>query len=363
MTTVNDSENSYQHPDLVEQIYEFKVTKGQNPVRVDHFLTQQIFGASRNKIQLAINENRVTINGKVVKASKKINSGDLVVCKIVKFPPVKLIPEDIPLNIIYEDDHLLVVNKPYGMCTHPGVGNRNKTLVNALLWHLGHRENIDVELEDEEESEEITYLSEKVRPGIVHRIDKDTTGLLVVSKTDEAMQKLQSQFVDRSISREYHCLIWGKMKEEEGTITGDIGRSPRDRKKFAVLKKGGKHAITDYSTIHEYPIASYLKVKLRTGRTHQIRVHFSHNGHPLIGDQTYGGSELIYGKGSRLKRDAGIKALSLINRQMLHAKKLSFIHPHTGENVSYESELPSDFLAVQNVLKVLEENFYYQLKV
>lgn len=350
--------NKGEYPELIEQIYEFKVTKGQKAVRLDSFLTSQIYGATRNKIQVAIAEKRVTVNGKLAKASKKISSGDDIFCKVIKYPPIELVPEDIPIEIIYEDDHLLVVNKPFGMCTHPGVGNRTGTLVNAVLWHLGHREKIDVELEDEEESEEITYLSDKVRPGIVHRIDKDTSGLLVISKTDEAMQKLQAQFVDRSISREYHCIVWGKVKESEGMIEGDIGRSLRDRKKFAVLKKGGKPAITDYWTIDNYPIATYLKVKLRTGRTHQIRVHFSHNGHPLVGDQTYGGNELLFGQGSRLKRDAGLKILKIANRQMLHARKLKFIHPESGEEVSFESELPPDFLMVKEVLEKLNETIY-----
>ena len=344
----------------IEQIYEFKVTKGQKPIRLDTFLSQQINNASRNKMQMAISEGRVTLNGKDVKASRKINPGDEIICKLVKYPPIQLIPEDIPIGIIYEDEHILIVDKPVGMCTHPGLGNRTGTLINAVLWHLGHRENIEVDLDDEEEAEEIQFLSDKVRPGIVHRIDKDTSGLLVISKNDEAMQKLQAQFVDRSISREYHAIAWGRMKESEGTIEGNIGRSPRDRKKFAVLKKDGKHAITDYWTNSEYPIATYLKIKLRTGRTHQIRVHFSHNNHPLIGDQTYGGNELVVGGGSRLKRDAGNRLLKIAHRQMLHAKKLTLIHPATNEEMSFESELPFDFKECIEVLEKLSATINQQ---
>lgn len=351
------------YPEKIEQILTFLTPKKQQPERIDAFLTRQIVNTSRNKVQEAIAIGNVTINGKKVKASKKLMPNEEIVCRLLKFPPIKLIPQDIPLEILFEDENLLVVNKPWGMCTHPGVGNRDQTLVNAVLYHLGAREAIDIEIDDEDEereedeqkneNSEITFLSEAVRPGIVHRLDKDTSGLLVVSKNDESMRTLQSQFVDRSISRYYYAIVWGKLKEQVGTFEGDIGRSPRDRKKFAVVKQGGKHAITDYEVIEEYSIASLVKVKLRTGRTHQIRVHFSHNGHPVLGDTFYGGDKIVVGHQNKIKRDLGEKCLKLAKRQILHAKEITFKHPKTGETTRVESTLPQDFL---DILKELQEH-------
>jgi len=277
---------------------------------------------------------------------------------MLKFPPIKLIPQDIPLEILYEDDDLLVVNKPWGMCTHPGVGNRDQTLVNAMLYHLGAREAIDVDVDDEDEdsddnnvNDELVYLSEAVRPGIVHRLDKDTSGLLLVSKKDSAMPILQSQFVDKTISRYYYAIVWGKLKDWVGTYEGDIGRSTRDRKKFAVIKQGGKHAITDYEVLEEYSVASLVKIKLRTGRTHQIRVHFSHNNHPVMGDTFYGGDKLLFGYNSKVRRDLAEKCLKLSKRQILHAKEISFRHPVSGEMIRVESELPADFQEILGELR------------
>lgn len=349
------------YPDKIEQILTFTASKKQNPERLDTYLTSHVTNASRNKVQQAISEGNVTLNGKVVKPSKKVLPNDVIVCKLMKYPPIKLIPQDIPLEILYEDDDLLVVNKPWGMCSHPGVGNRDQTLVNALLYHLGAREVIEFELDDEDEDFEpnfndgVSYASDAIRPGIVHRLDKDTSGLLVVSKKDDAMRKLQSQFVDRSISRYYYTIVWGKLKEKSGTFEGNIGRSPRDRKKFAVLKNDGKNAITDYEVLEEYSIASLVKVKLRTGRTHQIRVHFSHFGHPVLGDVYYGGDRLILGQHSKFKKSLGEKCLSFAKRQILHAKEITFIHPTTKETITIISELPTDFNNILEVLRGSEE--------
>lgn len=347
------------YPDKIEQILTFLTPKKQKPERIDAFLTRQIVNASRSKVQEAIEIGNVTVNGKKVKSSKKLLPNEEVVCKLLKFPPIKLIPQDIPLEILYEDEDLLVVNKPWGMCTHPGVGNRDQTLVNAVLYHLGAREAIDIDIdeddEDKDENAEIIFLSEAIRPGIVHRLDKDTSGLLVVSKNDESMRTLQSQFVDRTISRYYYTIVWGKLKEPVGTFEGDIGRSPRDRKKFAVVKQGGKHAITDYEIIEEYSIATLVKVKLRTGRTHQIRVHFSHNGHPVLGDTFYGGDKLVVGQNNKLKKDLGEKCLKLAKRQILHAKEITFKHPKTGITTRVESELPKDFIDILNELRKYKE--------
>lgn len=350
------------YPEKIEQILTFTTPKKQSLERIDAFLTRQIVNASRNKVQNAISNGDVTVNGKVVKASRKVQPEDKIVCRLMKFPPIKLIPQDIPLEILFEDEHLLVVNKPWGMCTHPGVGNRDQTLVNAMLYHLGAREAIDVDVDDDEDDEddenednnkndELVFLSEAVRPGVVHRLDKDTSGLLIISKKDEAMRILQSQFLDRTISRYYYAIVWGKLKDWVGTYEGDIGRSTRDRKKFAVIKQGGKHAITDYEVLEEYSIASLVKIKLQTGRTHQIRVHFSHNNHPVLGDTFYGGDKLVVGYNSKVKRDLAEKCLKLAKRQILHAKEISFRHPVSGEMIKVESELPADFQEILGELR------------
>ena len=345
------------YPEKIEQVLTFTVSKKQKPERIDAYLTRYVTNASRNKVQLAIAAGNVTVNGRVVKPSKKVLPNDEIICKLLKFPPIQLIPQDIPLEIGYEDDDLLVVNKPWGMCTHPGVGNRDQTLVNALLYHLGARDIIDIDVDDDEEDEdanfgdEIVYLSDAIRPGIVHRLDKDTSGLLVVSKNEVAMRKLQAQFVDRSISRYYYAIVWGTFKDKIGTFEGNIGRSTRDRKKFAVLKNDGKFAITDYEVIEEFSIASLVKIKLRTGRTHQIRVHFSHNNHPVFGDSYYGGDKVVVGQFSKLKKSIGEKCLSLAKRQILHAKEISFIHPSSGEKITISSELPADFNAILDILR------------
>jgi 23S rRNA pseudouridine1911/1915/1917 synthase len=307
-------------------------------------------GASRAKIQNAATGGRIKINGKVAKASKKIQPGDKIVCTIIRYPPIELVPEDIPIEVVYEDEHLLVVNKPAGMVTHPGLGNRYGTLVNAVLYHLGQRDSIKIEVNDDDEAE-VQYLTDQIRPGIVHRLDKDTSGLLLISKSPELATELQKQFRNRTISREYNTIVWGSFKEKESTIEGNIGRNPRSRKQFAVLKRGGKHAITDYWVLEEYSVASLVKVKLRTGRTHQIRVHFSYKNKPVIGDELYGGAKSPV-TNSRIKKDLSKKLLANANRQMLHARVLTFTHPVTGERIETSCELPEDF---QNILSILNK--------
>lgn len=346
---MNDiSKNNYPEPS--EEIIKMEVAKGQTPLRIDQFLTNEIKGATRTKIQNAIQNGKVLINGKKAKASKKVQPLDKIECGILKYPPLELIPEDIPLKIEYEDEEIMVVNKVAGMCSHPGVGNRYGTLINAVLWHLGERESKKIEVDDEEENEEYKFLSDEIRPGLAHRIDKDTSGLLVISKKPENMPFLQSQFADRTISREYHLLVWGKIKNKSGTIEGNIGRSPRDRKKFVVLKKGGKHAITDYEVLEEFPVATYVKAKLRTGRTHQIRVHFGNIGHLLIGDYFYGGDKAPK-TNSKFKKDLSNRIAKLAQRQMLHAKKLRLVHPSNKKGLEINSELPQDFLDLLDILR------------
>ncbi len=340
-----------------EQIYELIITKGYLPIRIDVLLTQKMENATRAKVQKAILDGRVTLGGRVLKkASHKVKAGDEIVCKYFRYPRIRLRPQDIPLQIMYEDEDLLVVDKPQGMCTHPGIGNPDSTLVNALLWHLGHREDIEMETEDSEEAGEIIYEAEKKRPGIVHRLDKNTSGLLLVAKTEMAMQGLQSQFVDRSISREYYALVWGNMKSDKGQYRSQIGRSPRDRMKFAVVRNGGKLAITNYQTIKEFPtIATLLKIGLETGRTHQIRVHLAHDSRPIIGDRSYGGDVNPMKRVIKLKKTTAEKCLKIANHQMLHARMLSFIHPRSGEEMTIECELPED---MQEIIKLLSELQY-----
>lgn len=346
---MNDiSKNNYPEPS--DETFKIDVSKGQKPQRIDQFLTSEIKGATRTKIQNAIDAGKVLVNGKTIKASKKIQPLDKIECTLLKYPPLELIPENIPLDILFEDDEILVVNKEPGMCSHPGVGNRYGTLINAVLWHLGERESRQIEVEDDD-NEEYQFLSEDVRPGLAHRLDKDTSGVLIVSKKPENMPFLQSQFADRSISREYHTIVWGKLKEPSGTIIGNIGRSPRDRKKFVVLRNGGKHAITDYEVIEEFPIASYVRVKLRTGRTHQIRVHFGNKGHLVVGDVFYGGDKAPK-TNSKFKKDLANKISKIADRQLLHAKTIKLIHPISKQELQIDSELPQDF---QEILKILRD--------
>lgn len=341
------------YPDYIEKKFVFNITHGVKPERIDSYLVRQVMNATRTKVQDAIDKGMVLLNGKEVKASRRIQPGDVIECTLMKPPPIELIPENIPLEIQYEDDYLLVVNKPAGMVTHPGFGNRYGTLVNALLWYFGTRESVKIEIDEEEPDfdNSILFRSEEIRPGIVHRIDKDTSGLLLIAKSSDILAKLQAQFADRSISRTYYALVWGKVKDDSGTINEYIGRSPRDRKLFTVVKRGGKYAITDYEVIERFSFATLVKVKLRTGRTHQIRVHFSHLNHPLVGDISYGGDKVVYGGGNPDDLKLALQCLKLINRQMLHAKTLTFFHPVTKETITVESEIPSDFKNIISILK------------
>ncbi|MER3328260.1 MAG: RluA family pseudouridine synthase, partial [Candidatus Kapaibacterium sp.] len=235
----------------------------------------------------------------IKKASYKIIGDDIIECIMLRRPPVKLIPQDIPLDIVFEDNYLLVVNKPAGMVVHPGVGNRYDTLVNAILFHLGITRDIEIDFQ-EDDNDDVScnlgkiYASDEVRPGIVHRLDKDTSGLLVIAKTTEVLSKLQAQFANRTVSRTYNAIAWGTKLEDEGSIVGNIDRSPIDRKKFAVSTKTGKYAKTNFRVLKRYSIASILELKLETGRTHQIRVHLTHKKHPIIGDVDYGGNSNNY---------------------------------------------------------------------
>lgn len=316
--------------------YEFEIVvpTGKKKERLDVFLTNHIENATRNKVQRAIQEGAVLVNTRKVKPSHQVAPGEIVHITLPKSPPQKVLPEDIPVDVIYEDDDLLVVNKPAGMVTHPAYGNYTGTLVNALLHHCNH----------------LSALNAPTRPGVVHRLDKDTSGLMVIAKTDVAHAKLARQFAVRTIRREYWALVWGTFKQTHGVIETPLGRSKSDRKKMAVVE-GGRQAITEYAVIEQFTYLTLVKLKLRTGRTHQIRVHLAHINHPVFGDPTYNGRHLIAGPGTARQKAEVQKLLKLIPRQALHAKTIGFIHPRTQENVFFDSDLPRDMDLVLNHLQ------------
>ncbi|MFW6348153.1 MAG: RluA family pseudouridine synthase [Cyclonatronaceae bacterium] len=305
-------------------------------IRIDRYLTDAVQNASRNKVQKAVKEGLVLVNGKPVKASYLVQPGDEIYAEMMKPKIPDLAPEPLDLDIIYEDDALLLVNKPAGMVVHPAYGNWTGTLVNGLLYHV----------------QELSATGgESGRPGIVHRIDKGTSGLLVVAKTDEAHRQLSAQFYDHSIQRSYWAVVWGR-PPEEGRFDGNIGRSPRDRKVMAVLEPDkGKEAITHYRVLEYFDYLSLVEVRLETGRTHQIRVHFSQAGYPVLGDETYGGTSVRYGDNTGFRKQLFSKMMKRLGRQCLHAKTLGFAHPSSGENVRFESDLPQDFAYVLEQLR------------
>ena len=356
---LTDNDDKLNYPDYVEKEFRFKVAKGQAPERIDQYLTKYIYNATRNRVQIAIDNGNVTVNGKVAKASRKVQPNDEIVCNIMKAPPIELLPENIPLDIIFEDEYLLVVNKPPGMCTHPGFGHRYGTLVNAVLYHFGLRNSIQIQPDDDEDDDEDEkiddisegeiFASDSIRPGIVHRLDKDTSGLLVIAKNPQVHAKLAAQFADRTTEKEYNAIVWGNVKEDSGTITGNIGRSSRDRKLFTVVKKDGKFAKTDFTVLERYKFATLVKLILHTGRTHQIRVHLSHIKHTIFGDTAYGGDKNLFNGLPEINKTANT-CLKLINRQLLHARTLGFRHPVTNEFMTFHSDLPEDFKKVIAVM-------------
>jgi len=299
--------------------------------RVDAFLAAAIPDLTRAAVQRLIEGGLVLLDGAVPKASLKLRAGDSLTVEIPSPEPAAALPEDIPLEILYEDGDLVVINKPAGMVVHPGAGNSGGTLVNALLGHCSDLSGIGGEL----------------RPGIVHRIDKDTSGILVVAKSDAAHQGLAKQFSEHTVKRIYLALVFGTMKSDTGRIEGTIGRHPVDRKKMSGTARHGKHAVTHWRVIGRYPGVSLLRLRLETGRTHQIRVHLSESGHPLLGDPVYCSS----GRLTNLK-DIGLRSLIKgLGRQALHAKTLGFIHPVSGQYMEFDSELPPDMQAVLDYLE------------
>jgi 23S rRNA pseudouridine1911/1915/1917 synthase len=318
--------------DSTEQALEkirFVIPAKQARMRIDVYLTHQIQNATRSKVRQAIDEGFVLVDGTRVKASHPVSPGEVIEVTLPRPPRTDAQPENIPLDIIYEDDHLLIVNKKAGMVTHPAYGNYEGTLVNALLHHC----------------RSLSTVNSETRPGIVHRLDKDTTGLMVVARNDVVHHHLAKQFSRRTIDREYWAIVWGTFKGRKGTIEAALGRSKRDRKKVAVTAEG-KHAVTDYEVLKQFDFMSLIRLKLRTGRTHQIRVHLAHIGHPVFGDPTYGGRSHEWGGLEGKKAQQASNLLKLIHRQALHAKTIGFIHPATKEHVIFDSELPGDMLEV-----------------
>lgn len=309
--------------------YKFIADKGQNPLRVDRFLLNFVEFSTRNKIQNSIKAGHVRVNDKIVKANYKVKAED-VVTVVLDFPKEKneLIPQDIPLNIIYEDDNLLIVNKEAGMVVHPGYGNSDGTLVNALAFYIKNLPN----------------MGEEDRPGLVHRIDKNTSGILVIAKTQQAMTDLSKMFADRSLKRKYIALVWGNVKDDHGTITGHIGRSLKNRKIMDVFPEGeyGKHAVSHYKVIERFGYTTLIECKLETGRTHQIRAHFRYIGHPLFNDDEYGGDAILKGTTFTKYKQFVQNCFKICTRQALHAKSLEFLHPVNMKEMFFDSKLPVD---------------------
>ena len=321
--------------DTNDELYErfsFIADKGQEPLRIDKFLMGRIERATRNKIQQAINAGMVLVNNKEVRPNYKVKAGDeLIVYSDMSPEELIVVPENIPLDIVYEDIDLMIINKPAGLVVHPGSGNYRGTLLNGVAWYL-QKENPSV--------------SEESLPrfGLVHRIDKNTSGLLVVAKTDKAMSHLAKQFYDHVVNRRYAALVWGDLKEDKGTINAHVGRHQRFRKKYEAYPDGdqGKEAITHYTVLERLGYVTLVECVLETGRTHQIRVHMKHIGHPIFNDDIYGGDKIMKGTVFSKYKQFVDNCFSICNRQALHAKTLGFIHPTSGKEVFFDSEFPDD---------------------
>lgn len=316
--------------------YVFLVGEEDGGERIDAFLSGQIPELSRSRIQKSIRAGELAVEGSTVtKPSRKVHEGERVELSFSPPRPVDLQPEDIPLDIVYEDDELVVIDKPAGMVVHPSPGHERGTLVNALLAHC----------------RDLSGIGGFLRPGIVHRLDAGTSGLLVAAKSDRVHIALSRMLMERRVERIYYAVVWGEVKGETGTISLPVGRSPRDRKKMAVLPEGGREAFTTYYLLDTYGPFQYIRLKLGTGRTHQIRVHLSHTGNPVLGDPVYGGRRIRKGSLSKGEIELAARTLSLIDRQALHAGELSFVHPLTGMRVRFEAPPPLDMQSVLGVIR------------
>lgn len=331
--------------EMLFEHYRIKVDTGQSAIRIDRFLLDRLPHVSRTKIQTGIDNAHVLVNEQAIKANYKVKPNDLITISLPEPPRnTEVLPENIPLEILYEDEHLLLVNKAAGMVVHPAHGNWSGTLVNALTYHF---QNLP------------TLPNNDGRPGLVHRIDKDTSGILVIAKSEAAMTHLAKQFFHHTIERTYYALVWGEPATDKGTINAPLGRSQKDRRVITVYDQEGeygKHAITHYEVLRRLRYVSLLKCNLETGRTHQIRAHLKHIGHTLFNDETYGGNMVLKGTVFSKYKAFVENCFKIIPRHALHAKSLGFIHPATGEKMYFETELPQDF---QDVLEKWEHYLQY----
>ena len=328
-------EEDEQLPAQLYEHYRFEVDRGQVPVRVDKYMFEKLQHSSRNRIQKAADAGFVHVNDRPVKSNYKVRAGDVVTLMMDRpHYDTTIEPEDIPLDVIFEDEQLMVINKPAGLVVHPGVGNFHATLVNAVAWHL---RNLP------------TYDPNDPSVGLVHRIDKDTSGLLVIAKTPEAKTELGAQFFNKTTHRSYVALVWGNFSEDSGRIEGNIGRDPKDRLRMAVFPPGsevGKPAVTHYRVLERYGYTTLVECILETGRTHQIRAHMTHIGHPLFADERYGGMEILRGERTASYRQYIQNCFKLCCRQALHARTLGFVHPVSHEQMDFASPLPNDMEAL-----------------
>lgn len=330
-----DQDNELESGDGAETLYErhrYIVDKGQEPIRIDKYLMSRIVGATRNKVQQAIEAAFVLVNNGPIKSNYKVRPGDDIVMLSDSAPEEReIVPENIPLQIVFEDDHIMIINKPAGMVVHPGSGNYTGTLVNGVAWHL--------KLQQPDVSE-----ASLPRFGLVHRIDKNTSGLMVLAKTQQASFHLSKQFFDHTVERRYHALVWGDFETHSGTVNAHIGRHQRFRKIMAAYPDGeyGKEAITHYQVIESFGYTSLVECKLETGRTHQIRVHMQHIGHPLFNDEMYGGDRIVKGTIYTKYKQFVENTFDVCKRHALHAKTLGFKHPKTQEWIFFESDIAED---------------------
>lgn len=318
-----DQEELFEH-------YKFVADKGQSPLRIDKFLQNRIENSSRSKIQAAADDGSILVNNTPVKSNYKVKAGDEITI-VLTYPPreIEIIAQDIPLNVVYEDNDFVIVNKPAGLVVHPSYGHYTDTLINALAFRYK-----DLPI----------FHGNDARPGLVHRIDKNTSGLLVIAKNEEAKTKIALQFFNHTTHRRYVALVWGGFDEDEGTIVGHVGRSLKNRKVMSVFPDGeyGKHAVTHYKVLERFDYVTLVECRLETGRTHQIRVHMQYLGHPLFNDPEYGGDRILKGTTFTKYKQFVQNCFAILPRQALHAKELGFVHPSTGVEVKFNSELPDD---------------------
>ncbi len=328
----NNINESAEGNEELYQRFQFTIDKGQEPLRIDKFLMNRIEGATRNKLQQAINAGMVLVNNKEIKPNYKVKALDnIIIYSDLSPESTDVVPEKMDLNIVYEDDDLMVINKPAGMVVHPGSGNYSGTLLNGVAYYLQQKN---------------PTISEETLPrfGLVHRIDKNTSGLLVLAKTDKAMRHLAKQFFDHTVQRQYNALVWGEMENDEGTIIAHVGRNLRFRKLFEAYPEGdhGKEAITHYKVLERFNYVTLVQCVLETGRTHQIRVHMKYIGHPLFNDDFYGGDKIVKGTIYSKYKQFVDNCFAICPRQALHAKTLGFTHPTTGKAMFFDTELPND---------------------